>query len=60
MNETEVRNTLADNSEERVNGQKLKNSIKPEAYPILEYDSNKQSVTVVKTDIYPKHRQIKR
>ncbi len=56
----EVRNIITDNGEERVTGQKLNNNIKPEVYPILEYDNNHQSITVVKTDIYPKRRQIKR
>lgn len=60
MNEIEVHNMLANNSEARVNGQKLKNNIQPADYPILEYDNNRQSITVVKTDIYPKRRQIKR
>ena len=56
----EVRNIITDNGEERVTGQKLNNNIKPEVYPILEYDNNHQSITVVKTDIYPQRRQIKR
>ncbi|MCQ2382825.1 MAG: nucleoside phosphorylase [Clostridia bacterium] len=56
----EVRNIITDNGEERVTGQKLNNNIKPEVYPILEYDNNHQSITMVKTDIYPKRRQIKR
>jgi len=56
----DVRSMLTENSEERVTGQKLKNNIKSAEYPILEYDANKQSITVVKTDIYPKRRQIKR
>ncbi|MBO4726663.1 MAG: nucleoside phosphorylase [Clostridia bacterium] len=60
MNDTEVRSMLIENGEERVTGQKLKNKIKAADYPILEYDDNKQSVTVVKTDIYPKQRQIKK
>lgn len=60
MNEIEVHNMLANNSEARVNGQKLKNNIQPADYPILEYDNNRQSITVVKTDIYPNRRQIKR
>lgn len=60
MSDIEGRNMLTDNSEERVVGQKLKNDIKPEPYPILEYDNNRQSITIVKTDIYPKHRHIKR
>ncbi len=60
MNENDVRNMMTENGEERVSGQKLKNNIKPAAYPILEYDNNQQSITVVKTDIYPNRRQIKR
>ncbi len=56
----EVRNMLTDNGEERVTGQKLNNNIKSAVYPILEYDNNHQSITVVKTDIYPQRRNIKR
>lgn len=59
MNENEVHNMMAENGEERVVGQKLRHNIRHELYPILEYDNNQQSITVVKTDIYPK-RAIKR
>lgn len=60
MNENGVRNMMTENGEERVLGQKPKNNITNAAYPILEYDKNQQSITVVKTDIYPNRRQIKR
>ncbi len=59
MNENEVRSMLTDNGEKRVLGQKLQNTIHAELYPILEYDRNHQSITAVKTDIYPR-RKIKR
>ncbi|MCQ2383095.1 MAG: nucleoside phosphorylase, partial [Clostridia bacterium] len=60
MNENGVRNMMTENGEDRVLGQKPKNNIPNAAYPILEYDKNQQSITVVKTDIYPNRRQIKR
>ena len=56
MNENEVRGMLSNNGEERIVGQKLHNNVQNQAYPILEYDANPQSITAVKTDIYPKRK----
>ena len=51
---------LANNGEERVAVKKSKtNKIVQQAYPILEYDENRNSITKVKTDIYPKNSKIK-
>ncbi len=60
MNKSDVRNMLSENGEERVNVAKTNNQIESAAYPILEYDNNPQSITAVKTDIYPNRRRIKR
>lgn len=60
MNQNDVHNMLSANGEERVAVKKTKNTVAAREYPILEYDPNQQSITKVKTDIYPSHPQIKR
>ena len=61
MNEKDTQSMLANNGEERVEFKKTKASkITPQAFPILEYDESKNSITKVKTDIYPKNTKIKR
>lgn len=60
MSEKDVRNMLTDNGEERVMVKEIENLIPTREYPILEYDADCQSITKVKTDIYPNRQQIKR
>lgn len=55
-----VRTMLSENGEERVAVKERKNQILVREFPILEYDPNKNSITKVKTDIYPKRNKIKR
>lgn len=60
MSEKNVRNMLTDNGEERIMAKSSQHTINKKAYPILEYDTNQQSITKVKTDIYPNRPQIKK
>ena len=60
MKENDVHNMQAANGEERVAVKNSKNMLIAREFPILEYDPDTQSITQVKTDIYPKNKQIKR
>ena len=60
MSKIEVRNISFVNGEDRISGQQIKNNLKQAPYPILEYDYDHQSITVAKTDMYPKRKPIKR
>ncbi len=60
MSEEHKYDMLSVNSEERVEVKKRGSKIEKQLFPILEYDSNKSSITKVKTDIYPQRSKIKR
>ena len=60
LREFDFHSILENNGEERVEIKSPIVEIKKQAYPILEYDQQKQSITQVKKDIYPKSLPIKR